>query len=75
VDLLEPIVVPWIRDEDEERVWEAHEDKLARMFNLHDVKVNYGWSVDTIEGTITSKVYGHGYLTTNSKLEHYWEDM
>lgn len=51
----------------EEVAWEAHEDWLAKEFDLNETSVNFGWVVDEVTGEIASKVYGEdgGVVTTN----------
>jgi hypothetical protein len=59
----------------ENKMWEAHDAELDRRFPSRNQQINIGWSVDMVEGTITSKVYGRGYLTTDKDLNHTWEPV
>lgn len=51
---------------EEEVVWEAHEEWLAKHFDLNEVSVNFGNAVD-VGHSINSKVYLHGNVTTDWK--------
>lgn len=54
---------------EELHAWQAHEKYLADHFEGYSI--NDGWAVDTIEGTITSKVYNWGYVTTSMRSPYY----
>lgn len=46
----------------EVQAWNAHHKYLEEHFPDH--KINEGWYVDGVDGMITSKVYGWGFVTT-----------
>lgn len=45
-------------DEQEKWIRQAFGRRVAES-------ANYGWGVDEFAGTICTKIYGHGYLTTD----------
>lgn len=48
----------------EDEVLDAHEKYIDERFGK-DASVNIGWAVDEVEMTYSSKVYGHGVVTTD----------
>ena len=47
----------------EGRIYQAQDAFIEEHFGP-DVNYNPGWCVDEVEGAISTKVYGHGILTS-----------
>jgi hypothetical protein len=50
---------------DDDQILELQEKYIEEHYP--DAPVNYGWAVDDVLGQYSSKIYGHGVLTTDMK--------
>jgi hypothetical protein len=57
----------------EDAIYEAQDQWISAHFGLKTPTINSGWFVDEVDGYISTKIYGHGILTTDIHLNHLWE--
>lgn len=66
-----------VLDDREDRTFIAHEKWITEKFSKHAAEhANYGWAVDYVDRTYSTKVYGYGILTTNMEtMTHTFEHI
>lgn len=61
-------------EESEDRAYDLQEAYVKEHYP--GANVNYGWAVDEVSMEISSKVYGHGVLTTSlTDFHHTFEEF